>query len=277
MTFRSPYFDSAARHLGKLGQQRALMKKGYEAAKAYDAPAAPAFLQAMLDVEAQLDRVKGEIALREHAEASRAPELRQSTVARLSAVLNSAGNAVYGDAQGYASSNWVQNDGVPNENWFARPPLVDAGQVAVGKALLETPLFAATRLTSNGKSNVSLNLGEIEFRGTTGLLRYEGPQLTTSHGDVFLACLFFSGHDHFGRSVHVSFRQLLAKLARNASSGKNHMALRAELKALHLGSFFVDIRAGEGRSVEVALGWRLIGRYELKHQKLGSAVARQSG
>ena len=133
-------------------------------------------------------------------------------------------------------------------------PSVD-GATPVANLLLSTPLFAATRRTETRQQ--PLFLGESDVGGRTCSVVYEGPLLTTSHGDVFFECLRHVQRAAFDDWLSMPVRQFLKNIGRCEKSGANHKALERELRDLHMGSFFLEYTEG-GRKRVKAAGWRLV-------------------
>ncbi|MBX3619357.1 MAG: hypothetical protein KF891_05120 [Rhizobacter sp.] len=125
----------------------------------------------------------------------------------------------------------------------------------VANLLLSTSLFAATR--RNVAHRQPLFLGECEVDGRNCSVVYEGPLLTTSHGDVFFECLRHVQRAAFDDWLSMPVRQFLKEVGRCEKSGANHKALERELRDLHMGSFFLEYSEG-GRKRVKAAGWRLV-------------------
>ena len=138
-----------------------------------------------------------------------------------------------------------------------RLPVVDDDKTPVANLLLASPLFAATRRAA-AEPGAELSLGKAWVDGKWCTLLYEGPRLTTSHGDAFLACLDYVKSHHFDAEVRVPVREFLRKVGRSESSGANHASLAMEFKELHKGTFFLVYESASKVSRVRADGWRLL-------------------
>lgn len=265
MSFSSPYVLGRGRVLATIRNDLRALRR------AYDEDGNSGLADLIERKEREQARVLEAIEKSKARAASMPPQHRQATI-RITDWAAPAGEEVA--FVPYSPGQLAELRKAPNIEAEVHLPVIAAEKTPVAHLLLASPLFAATRRTE-AQSTTKVCLGTAKVDGKAHTVRYEGPQLTTSHGDVFFGCLACVQQSGFDAEVEMRTRDFLELIGRCGSSGANHAALSEELKDLNKGTFFL-LYEGEARTKRIkASDWRLL-NFDVEFLERGGVLRPES-